>query len=437
MPETSSPPPSTQARPKRRGLLALAYVVFLVALVEAGSWTYLALLDRASGLDLQVSSILGTVAPGSEPGQVPRPGAARNRSEGLHPYLGFMPRSAAGDVPGDVYMVWQPRTYEADSPLFSSDPDELVVGITGGSVAGQFARFGGAEQLGALLAQSPAYSGRRVRFVAVAFGGLKQPQQLMGLSYLLALGGRLDLLINLDGFNEVALHEADNQPQGIAPSYPRSWFHRVSGSETLLLVGQRRVLQDERSARAEAILASPLRYSGLGRALWVRQDQALQAELERVGEELRAFEPSSIGDLPTLGPPSAAAGPSGRLDELVAIWERCSLQLMRLCEANGIEYYHFLQPNQYVADSKVMTEDELREAYRPGEGYGRFAPAGYKRLQVAARSLIEAGVRFHDLTDVYRDVAETVYVDDCCHVNELGNVLMAEAIREALASWGG
>ena len=45
-------------------------------------------------------------------------------------------------------------------------------------------------------------------------------------------------------------------------------------------------------------------------------------------------------------------------------------------------------------------------------------------------------MRFHDLTGIYRDVEATVYKDDCCHVNALGNQLMAAGIREAILSWG-
>ena len=37
-----------------------------------------------------------------------------------------------------------------------------------------------------------------------------------------------------------------------------------------------------------------------------------------------------------------------------------------------------------------------------------------------------------DLTQVYFDVSETVYRDMCCHLNERGNAIMAEAIVSAI-----
>ena len=44
-------------------------------------------------------------------------------------------------------------------------------------------------------------------------------------------------------------------------------------------------------------------------------------------------------------------------------------------------------------------------------------------------------MRFHDLTRVFADHPESIYFDDCCHVNRLGNQILAEAIAGAIASW--
>ena len=58
---------------------------------------------------------------------------------------------------------------------------------------------------GEALARLPALRERRVVVVNMAQGSGKEPQQLLELAYLLALGQRLDLAIALDGFNELAL----------------------------------------------------------------------------------------------------------------------------------------------------------------------------------------------------------------------------------------
>ncbi len=42
------------------------------------------------------------------------------------------------------------------------------------------------------------------------------------------------------------------------------------------------------------------------------------------------------------------------------------------------------------------------------------------------------GVDFHDLTMIFRDHPEPLYIDNCCHVSEEGYSLVAEKIGEAI-----
>lgn len=94
-------------------------------------------------------------------------------------------------------------------------------------------------------------------------------------------------------------------------------------------------------------------------------------------------------------------------------------------EAQGGEYHHFLQPNQYVEGSKVLTQEELATAIAPGAEPGRLAAAGYPKLRRQGHALAKRGVRFHDATPIYQNEPRTVYADTCCHVNELGNETLA------------
>jgi hypothetical protein len=41
-------------------------------------------------------------------------------------------------------------------------------------------------------------------------------------------------------------------------------------------------------------------------------------------------------------------------------------------------------------------------------------------------------VHFVDLTMLFKDVEETIYEDDCCHVNQRGNDLIAAKLAEAM-----
>ena len=83
---------------------------------------------------------------------------------------------------------------------------------------------------------------------------------------------------------------------------------------------------------------------------------------------------------------------------VVEVWQRSSLQMARLCGGLGIPYFHFLQPNQYVPDSKPMDEAERRVAWRDDSPMHRPVAEGYARLRAAGAELAAEGVAFEDLS---------------------------------------
>jgi len=103
-----------------------------------------------------------------------------------------------------------------------------------------------------------------------------------------------------------------------------------------------------------------------------------------------------------------------------------------LCEANRVRFHHVLQPNQYVPGSKAFAPGERELAWRPGKPMRPHVEKGYPLLRDAGRELREAGVRFHDLTQVFAEVSDPVYIDDCCHFGQRGTELLADAIGQAI-----
>jgi hypothetical protein len=104
-----------------------------------------------------------------------------------------------------------------------------------------------------------------------------------------------------------------------------------------------------------------------------------------------------------------------------------------LCRHAGMEYFHFLQPNQYVQGSKTLSDDELASAWAPDRDWSRAAREGYPLARQAGLELVDQGIRFHDLTQVFADHPETIYVDSCCHFNRHGCDLVAAAIAAVVA----
>src|SRR5690606_27733975 len=97
-----------------------------------------------------------------------------------------------------------------------------------------------------------------------------------------------------------------------------------------------------------------------------------------------------------------------------------------------ILYLHCLQPNQYLEGSKPMQPAELEVAVNHGTGYAKAVQQHYHRLIAADDRIRAAGVDFHDLTMVFRDHPEPLYIDTCCHVNRRGSAILAQRIGAAL-----
>src|SRR5438105_4905013 len=117
----------------------------------------------------------------------------------LHPYIGFTLDPASAPFPVDEFGF--PNDL---SPLSKAGPGALRVGVTGGSVA-MFLVVNYGHILRDEIAVRFGRPAQTIELVNLAQGGYKQPQQLMTLNFLLMLGAKFDYLINLDGFNELAL----------------------------------------------------------------------------------------------------------------------------------------------------------------------------------------------------------------------------------------
>jgi hypothetical protein len=294
----------------------------------------------------------------------------------------------------------------------------------------------GRDALVRALDANPALRGKRVRLHSFALGGFKQPQMLEGLAYLLALGQRFDVVVELDGFNDVALSFVTHKDMGLFPAYPRDWDSLVRlapDMDQLRRMGRVDYWQEWRSAVAQRFAKRPWSLSVTAALVWKCLDRVLGGELARARGELARTAAASHG-YRERGPVRRYASDADLLADIVRTWGRSSLQMQRLCAAEGMRYHHFLQPNQYVPGSKPMGEAERAVAYLGDKEYRLPVEKGYPLLQAEGARLAAAGVDFHDLTRLYAGIGEPLYIDDCCHVNRQGNALMGEAVGKVIAA---
>jgi hypothetical protein len=145
-------------------------------------------------------------------------------SEAIHPYLGWVhnPQLSHPDKVGGQDIRTNSLGFRDNDPsIVKKTPDKFIVGISGGSVAWRFS-WEAEKTLRESLQSLPELHGRAIRFVRLAMPGYKQPQQLMALNYIMALGGEFDAIINIDGFNDGVLSIMENGRQRTALDYPRS-----------------------------------------------------------------------------------------------------------------------------------------------------------------------------------------------------------------------
>jgi len=293
------------------------------------------------------------------------------------------------------------------------------------------------------LEESGVFGDEQIHVFSIAMSGWKQPQQLQALSYLLAQGASFDVIVNLDGFNEVALPFSENDWTGAFPFYPRAWRSYAARSRMTnpdLLSLARLTQAKEQSRRWRQLFgSSAIRHSRAALLILEVFDRRNRQAFLTASRELErsAASGSDAESVESFGPRRNYDTSERFFDDVTALWERASRQLAALCEANGIAYLHFLQPNQYVPDSKPMKPEEKAIAFGLGDEasrYRRSVEEGYPMLDRRGQELRQDGIHFVNLAPLFQDIEAPLYEDTCCHVNKQGIDLVARRIAAEIAS---
>ena len=81
-----------------------------------------------------------------------------------------------------------------------------------------------------------------------------------------------------------------------------------------------------------------------------------------------------------------------------------------------------------------MGADEQAVAIRGGEAFAPHAMRGYRFLRERGAELAARGVHFHDLTQLFAETAEPIYIDNIGHLGRKGNEMMAAAMAARIAT---
>ncbi len=350
--------------------------------------------------------------------------------QNIHPYLGFV--STPDDKNKNSISDFGFR--DSKYPIQARSNEKIVIGIFGGSVACQVGRDG-INALESELKKSIFFINEKIVFLNFGNGGYKQPQQLFILNYILALGGDFDIVIDLDGFNETALPVAENIPNHVFPFYPRSWHSTVSGNffdydNELIICKVVGYLETQKKLN-RIFSSSPFRYSITANLFLKGLNRYMSNVISKLRQKL--LKPEVISKMyVTTGPTRQYKNDEAMYQDLAMVWKNCSLQMNKICNANNIKYFHFLQPCQYVPNSKIMKKEELEIAFSKNQPYKKPIECGYPYLIKAGNELVKEGVNFNDLTMVFEHNDEILYCDNCCHFNKRGLTLLSQIIGEII-----
>lgn len=322
-----------------------------------------------------------------------------------------------------------------DFPFTKSRPDQFVIGIFGGSVGAWFCHVGAPRLLAQLKARA-YFTDRDLVPLCFSHEGYKQPQQLLTLAYFLSIGQTFDLVVNIDGFNEVALAPLNNQ-RGLDISMP-SPMHM----EGLVNLIDRSTLTPDRLRSMAAIQRDRERLTTLSDRLRRTHFASVHVVLDRIYGRTRSDYYTELGRLTNL-PGSATEASMVRVTptvtprdnqalftDIAAQWAQASLLMNTMLRARGVPYVHILQPNQYFT-TRRFDEAERRIAFNAGSPFKNGAEQGYPALLEASRALA-AGEPFFNGVGIFDQEPAQVYVDDCCHYTLVGNQQLADFVSASI-----
>jgi hypothetical protein len=364
----------------------------------------------------------------------------------LHPYFGPTHR------PGHPFSMPAALLKEASPPTATNNfgfisrysypyrrrGNEFVVGVFGGSVGVWFCQLG-IDRLIANLKQHASLENREVAALCFSHEGYKQPQQALVLAYFLSIGQEFDLVLNIDGFNEVALGRL-NDRQGLDISMP-SVMHidpliNLVDQSTLTPEKLESLAQIGRYKRQLNTLAERINRNRIASVNLVLE-QYFQIVSNRHVAEVYAFArlPSNRTESSVVyvTPKTRDRSDAELFDEIARNWVSASTMMNDLLSARSVPYFHVLQPNQYYTQRR-FADGEARVALNEQSPFKDGVEKGYPILIRMSESGVwqRNGVRFLDATRLFDREPAPVYMDDCCHYTRRGNEMLADYIATSI-----
>ena len=354
----------------------------------------------------------------------------------FHPFFGYTHHANSSGT--NNYGFYCPYNY----PLKREKKNWYIIGIFGASVANDF-YVDGTERLTERLMQHPFFADKEIIYLNYSLGGYMQPQQLQVLTYFLSIGQELDMVLNIDGFNEVVFSFNNNRLNvDIAMPSAQHFLPLKDLMDSRTMTGEKldsiwkiqnykkgftRMAEKLKHTKSAAVY---LAYASYGKYLYMKY----RAELVRFDGLIKAAKPGAEDSIINIKYTPDMKNEPVLLAQVTTLWYRSSFMMNTVMSrgmVNNGQYFHFLQPNQYYS-KKTFTGDEQRNALDDGLPYSSLVKKGYPVFEKAVAVLQQNHVNAFSAVGIFDKVKETVYMDKCCHFNRKGNEIFADFIAESI-----
>ncbi|MGL4504016.1 MAG: hypothetical protein ACRCU2_33445, partial [Planktothrix sp.] len=370
--------------------------------------------------------------------------------ERLHPFFGYVLKPNLPlnlEFSSRVFTINNfgfPADY--DYPFIRQNPNQLIIGVFGGSVASNFSMYEIENQVlsKTLKEKIPELANKEIIILPFALGGYKQPQQLLILNYILSLGQEFDFVINIDGFNEVALSNLNYQ-ENIALSMPsvqhllplRDVASNNLGPDELSaiasIVENREQLRKGQEKLQQSKLASTYLFRVVSTQAAAKNYQDNLMKFERIRGQ-KAQNPQQDFILKIENARESMDGETA-FNRMAELWGNSSRLMKQSLAAQNSLYFHFIQPNQYYPTGRSFSEEERRLAIIDNHPYEVGVQKGYPVLFQKVEQLQGENIPVFNAVEIFDNVNELVYIDSCCHYNQAGNQVFATYIADSIVDF--
>ncbi|MFM6193075.1 MAG: hypothetical protein ACKPEN_00285 [Planktothrix sp.] len=364
--------------------------------------------------------------------------------ERLHPYFGYIQKPGPDFRPGFKYNNYgfiSPYDY----PYKKTNPNQVIVGVLGGSVASNYSIYEIQNKiLEKKLQQLPQFKGKELIILSLAIGGYKQPQQLIALNYMLALGQEFDLVINIDGFNEIALSNLNNQSKLDFAMPSTSHVQALTGlANNSLSTKALKALLNLKDTKPkiknalETLKDCPLASCHVVMSLYVQE--LVKTYRRDVGrfERYRQKPDDDNGNSESViyFYMEDQVFPDDKIfQNITNYWAKNSILIHQVLAANNIPYFHILQPNQYYPTQRVFSEAEKKVAFSDDSPYKDSIKKGYPLLLKQADELKANQINFFNGVSILDNAKEPVYIDNCCHYTKPGETILSNFVADSIVN---